>query len=191
MAATPLTFRLATEQDADVLENLINKAFLADRTTQVFLPGDDRAAQSVTSAASMRATIARPDCAVLVATDTDGTLVAHCTVRRHDDRRSWAWFGLLAVDERLQGRGLGGQMLAYTEEYAQREFGAERLEFSLVNTRAELIAFYSKRGYRPTGATTPFPYDSHPGWENTFRADLHFVVFGKDVEGALGSTAPE
>ena len=65
------------------------------------------------------------------------------------------------------------------------------MEFSVVNTRAELIAWYARRGYQPTGATEPFPYESHPGWEGLLRGDLHFVVFGKELGGAAGSTAPK
>lgn len=187
MATGNLNFRFATAEDAVQLERLINTAFRNDTTTQVFLSAD-HARIDVTDVPSINAWIARPDCAVLVATDPDGELVAHCSVRKLDENR--AWFGLLAVDVRCQNRGLGSQVLAYAERYARREWGARRLEFGVVCTRAELIAWYSHRGYRATGETTPFPYDSHGDWKGVLRDDLHFITLGKDLGEAPTTTGP-
>lgn len=178
MAADSVNFRLATKEDAVQLERLINTAFRADTTAQVFLSAD-HASVDVTDAASIAAKIAQPDCAVLAGTDADGSLVAHCSVRKLDADR--AWFGLLAVDVGRRNRGLGGRALAYAEDYARREWGAARMEFDVVCTRAELIAWYARRGYRATGETTPFPYDRHGDWRGVLRDDLHFVILGKDL----------
>jgi GNAT superfamily N-acetyltransferase len=190
MGNDTINFRLATVDDAVSLEQLINATFRDDKTTQVFL-STDHAAVDVIDVPGIAAMIARPNSAPLVGIDADGAIVAYCFVREHDAARACAWFGLLAVDVRLKGRGIGGEILAYAEDYARKKLGATRMEFSVVATRAELIAWYTKRGYRPTGATTPFPYDSHPGWEGVMRGDLHFVVFGKDLGEDIGSTAAE
>lgn len=178
MAASSLNFRLATKEDAARLETLINTAFRADNTTQVFL-SPDHASIDVTDVPSITAKIAQPDCAVLVATNPDGALVAHCSVRKLDKSR--AWLGLLAVDVGSQSRGLGSQALAYAEQYARREWGFTRMEFDVVCTRAELIAWYTRRGYQATGETTPFPYDRHGDWKGVLRDDLHFIILGKDL----------
>lgn len=170
--------RLATAADAGRIAELINTAFSNDHTTQVFL-SPDHDAVDVTSHAAVAAKIAQPNCAVLVATERDGTIVAHCSVARPDDTR--AWFGLLAVDVRCQRRRLGSRMLAEAEHHAATEWRSPRMEFDVVNTRAELIAWYRKHGYEATGRTTPFPYEYHANWEGLMRDDLHFVVFGKDL----------
>ena len=143
MTPNSLAFRLATPDDAAPLVRLINTAFSADTTTQVFLFAD-HAIVDVTDTPSILAKIADAACTVLVAADTAdpaGTpLVAHCSVRKPDDfgGRACAWFGLLAVDAGFQGRGFGVQALAWAEGYAQREWGARRMEFDVVGTRAEL-----------------------------------------------------
>ncbi|KAI1436829.1 acetyltransferase [Xylaria sp. CBS 124048] len=178
MTAT-LNFRIATENDVIPLEHLINTAFRDDKTTQVFL-STDHADIAVTDIPTLRAKLNQPGSAVLVATDTaTGTLVAHCSVRKLDDHR--AWFGMLAVDISHQNRGIGGHALSRAEQYARREWGSSRLEFDVVNTRAELLAWYQLRGYRRTGETRPFPYERHEGWEGVLRDDLCFVILGKDI----------
>lgn len=68
MSTSRLNFRLATPEDAPALERLINTAFNADTTTQVFL-STDHAATVVTDIAGILAKIADPTCAVLVAAD--------------------------------------------------------------------------------------------------------------------------
>lgn len=177
-----LNFRRATADDVPSLETLINTAFRDDRTTEVFL-STDHAGIDVTSAAALATKIAEPETAVLVATDPNsGALVAHCSVRLMEDGVT-AWFGVLAVDVGFKKRGLGSQVLAYAEDYARRDLGAKRMEFDVVNTRAELIAWYTRRGYRPTGKTIPFAYDKHGNWRGVLRDDLEFVLFGKDLEG--------
>lgn len=178
MATNSLNFRLATVEDAVPLERLINTAFRNDTTTQVFLSAD-HAPIDVTDVPTIIAKTAQPDCAVLVGTDPDGTIVTHCSVRKLSD--SCAWFGLLAVDVRCQNRGLGSQVLAYAEQYARQAWGSQRMEFDVVCTRAELIAWYRHRGYRPTGETRPFPYDYHKDWKGVLRDDLHFILLGKDL----------
>lgn len=199
MAASRLNFRLATAQDAAKLEVLINTAFRDDPTTDVFLSAD-HACIDVTDVSALTAKIAQPDCAVLVATagpaDVDSSaLVAHCSVRKLDGgagtkeggsttTTTTAWFGMLAVDVSLKNRGLGSQVLAYAEDYVRREWGARRMEFDVVNTRAGLIAWYMRRGYQPTGETGPFPYDSHGNWRGVLRDDLHFILLGKNLTDA-------
>jgi len=188
MATGSLNFRLATKEDAVQLERLINTAFRADTTTQVFLSAD-HALVDVTDVPSITAKIAQPDCVVLAVTDPDGALVAHCSVRKLDGGR--AWFGMLAVDVRCQNRGLGSQVLAYAEQYARREWGATRLEFDVVCTRAELIAWYTRQGYQATGETAPFPYNRHGDWKGVLRDDLHFIILGKNLTEVPTTTGAE
>lgn len=47
---------------------------------------------------------------------------------------------------------------------------------SLINLQANLIAFYERRGYRPTGERTPFPFEQAPG---ALRHDYDLVILRK------------
>lgn len=185
MATSNLNFRLATPADAASLETLINTAFRDDKTTQVFLHAD-HAAIDVTSASALAAKMGQPNCATLVATTAadPASLVAHCSVRMLEGRDRVAWLGLLAVDVGAKNTGLGSRLLAHAEEYARREWAAARMEFDVVNTRADLIAWYERRGYKLTGDSTPFPYEYHGrngDWRTVLRDDLSFIHLGKDL----------
>ncbi len=51
---------------------------------------------------------------------------------------------------------------------------------TVIAQRPELIAWYQRRGYLPTGDTRPFPYgDDRKGIPR--RSDLHFVVLAKQL----------
>jgi hypothetical protein len=54
---------------------------------------------------------------------------------------------------------------------------------TVIAQRTELIAWYERRGYAPTGETQPFPYgDPHFGLPK--RKDLYFVVLRKPLSAA-------
>jgi ribosomal protein S18 acetylase RimI-like enzyme len=178
MTNSNFNFRLATVEDATKLESLINAAFSNDTTTQVFLSANHPSV-NVTDITTLTAKITEPKTTVLVCTNADGEIVSHCSVRKLDGKR--AWFGMLAVDVHFQKCGLGSQALAYAENYARREWGSQRMEFDVVCTRVELIAWYTRQGYRATGETKPFPYEYHGDWKGVLRDDLHFKLLGKDL----------
>jgi ribosomal protein S18 acetylase RimI-like enzyme len=178
--ADAITFRLATAADAPALERLINASFQHDETTEVYLTPDHDDVR-VISAAGIETQLARPDCVGLLAI-IDGEIAAHANVRKVDAATSW--FAFLAVGVAHQNRGLGSTMLRRAEAHVQEHFGARRMEFDVVNTRAGLIAWYKKRGYVETGGTKPFPYEHHGDWKGVLRDDLVFVFFGKELVGA-------
>jgi GNAT superfamily N-acetyltransferase len=91
------------------------------------------------------------------------------------------WYlGMLTVHPRLQDQGLGRTLLAAAEAYAHSR-GATGIRMTVVNIRDTLIAWYQRRGYRPTGETQSFPYDDTRFGAPT-RDDLYFVVLEKRLE---------
>ncbi len=73
-----------------------------------------------------------------------------------------AYLGLLCVDPLLQAGGHGKQLIAAAEDVALTQFAATRVEMTVIAQRHELIAFYARRGYVPTGETRPFPIALDP-----------------------------
>jgi DNA-binding MarR family transcriptional regulator/ribosomal protein S18 acetylase RimI-like enzyme len=121
-----------------------------------------------------------------IAAQLDATLLIWRTA---DDVRGCVWLeprgdnawylGSLTVDPRRQNAGLGRQLLAASESWVSRRGGRE-ITMTVVNVRDNLLAWYERRGYRPTGETQPFPYgDARFG--NPKRDDLHFVVLRKQL----------
>jgi hypothetical protein len=56
------------------------------------------------------------------------------------------------------------------------------MDLDVIDIRTELIAWYRRRGYVPTGATKPFPYgDRRFGIPR--RDDLRFTTLSKRLSG--------
>ena len=105
----------------------------------------------------------------LVAESEDG--ISGCVYL--EPRGERAYLGLLSVDPTLQQAGLGSQLMTAGEEYC-RERGARFMDIYIVNLRAELPAFYRKRGYVENG-TTPFPADVPT------KQPCHFINMSKSL----------
>jgi ribosomal protein S18 acetylase RimI-like enzyme len=86
------------------------------------------------------------------------------------------YLGMFTVATDRQGGGLGKRLLTAAEDHARRVH-ATCIEMQVIRQRTELIAWYERRGYRPTGEARPFPYDE-PRY-TPLRDDLEFVVMQK------------
>ena len=114
---------------------------------------------------------------VLVAVTPGGAVVACCEIER---RPASAYFGMFAVDPRQQSSGIGRRVLDAAEARAVELWSVAAMEMTVIEQRAELIAWYERRGYRLTGERRPFPYgDLSKGLP--LRPDLAFVVLSKTL----------
>lgn len=94
--------------------------------------------------------------------------------------RPTAYLGLLAVTPSAQGLGVGSELMTFAEDYVRTAWGAELIQMTVISLRTELIAYYQRRDYHPTGRTEPFPYgDERFGVPQ--REDLEFAVLVKDL----------
>jgi ribosomal protein S18 acetylase RimI-like enzyme len=90
------------------------------------------------------------------------------------------YFGMFAVDPTRQAGGIGAAVLSEAERIARDEWRVPRLVMQVIDVRAELIAWYERRGYRRTGEAIPFPYDVQKR-AGPMVAALTFVILGKDL----------
>ncbi|RWZ68040.1 GNAT family N-acetyltransferase [Labedella populi] len=148
-----MEFRTATERDVDAIVALVARAYRGTGgepgwTTEAHLFDGPR-----TDADQVRAVLAAPRDTLVVAEES-GALVGCCTVT---DRGRIAYFGMFAVSPAAQGSGLGTALLAEAERIARHELGAARMIMTVIASRAELLAWYERRGYRRTGTVAPLP----------------------------------
>ena len=121
--------------------------------------------------------IGAPDRLILLA-QANGGLIGCVEIARVADGRSY--LGLLTVAPARQRGGLGKALLSAAEDQAMAHFAAAFIEMTVIRQRAELIAYYARRGYHPTGERRPFPYgDTRYGAPR--RDDLEFVVLEKQL----------
>ena len=87
---------------------------------------------------------------------------------------SRTYLGLLAVDPAHQQRGLGSALMDAAEDYC-RGLGASFMDIKVVHLRADLPAYYRRRGYVETG-TSPFPADIET------KLPCHFIEMSKPLQ---------
>jgi GNAT superfamily N-acetyltransferase len=171
-----LTFRSATPDDVPAIVALVESAYRGESSRAGWTTEADLLDGQRTDAGSVAALLADPDGRIVLATEGDA-VVGSAHLARSGDR---AWFGMFAVRPTRQRVGLGHALLAECERIVRDEWRLARLAMSVIWTRAELIDWYRRRGYAPTGETRPFPYGD-PRFGLPKRDDLHFVVLQKDL----------
>ena len=185
----PLALRAARREDAEALSALVNSAYRGDSsrvgwTTEADLLGGQRTdpdalRESIEQGETMGDRVLLVHEAVQPSGPAGGSAApaidACVQLERHGDE---AYLGMFTVRPTLQGGGLGRRLLAGAEQDARRRWGVTAVHMTVIAQRAELIAWYERRGYRATGETAPFPYgDARFG--EPLQPDLHFVVLRK------------
>jgi len=189
-----LHFRCARPEDADAIVALVESAYRGESsragwTTEADLLDGQRTDREdvlqALSADASRIVLAHPapemNAAEPVRTEGEHPwrgLLGSVLVQR--DRAGCAHIGMFAVRPSLQSRGLGSALLQEAERVAREEFQATHAEMTVIEQRVDILAWYQRRGYRPTGATEPFPY-GNPRFGLPRRPDLRFLVLAKTL----------
>ncbi|MFD7594545.1 GNAT family N-acetyltransferase [Kitasatospora sp. NPDC059812] len=179
-------FRPATLADVPALVELVESAYRGDASRAGWTTEADLLEGQRTDAEGVAAVIGRSDGVLLVA-ERDGQLVACCQLEHRGDR---AYFGMFSVRPGLQGGGLGRAVLTEAERLAGEEWGVGELEMTVIEQRADLIAWYERRGFRRTGVFTPFPYGDER-FGVPLRPDLRFEKLTKVLTKALKESLGE
>ncbi len=155
MPELTLTIRLATSTDLPALKVLVESAYRGDSARGGWTHEADLLDDERITAEDLAAILDDPAQHVLIALDSTGAACG--TVTATNKGTGMAYMGMLAVDPARQAGGLGRRLMAAAED-AARGFGARAMEMTVISRRAELIAYYERRGYARTGETRPFPY---------------------------------
>ncbi|UIJ43965.1 GNAT family N-acetyltransferase [Sphingomonas cannabina] len=158
--SSDLMIRLATRGDLPGLHPVIERAYRGDSAREGWTHEADLLEDPRTSLDVLEGIIASPEQRLLVAERGDGTLLGCVSVTGLGG--GLAYLGQLCVEPRLQAGGIGKLLLTAAEDCARSEFGADRIEMTVIDTRAELIAYYERRGYALTGERRDFPIPLDP-----------------------------
>jgi ribosomal protein S18 acetylase RimI-like enzyme len=145
--------RAARRDEAEALAALVNSAYRGEGSRQGWTTEADLLDGTRVSVATVQALLADPECSLLVIGSE--RRLAGCVELRPSGAKLYV--GMLTVAPDAQGRGLGGRLMDAAEARA-RDRGFAALVMTVISVRRELIAWYVRRGFRPTGETHPFAF---------------------------------
>lgn len=176
MDSRPWNFRLAQTADIPQINHLINRAYRGESsragwTTEEQILGGQRSDEAM-----LGELLAKRDSVMLLAFD-HGELTGCVHLERTE---KGSYLGMLTVDPVRQSRGLGRQLLGRAEEWVRENWQAHSIEMTVISVRHELIAYYERRGYKPTGQKKDFPFHNIR-FGVPKRHDFHLVFLQKNL----------
>ena len=171
-------FRRAGPADVAAVVDLVESAYRGKGSRVGWTTEADLLDGQRTEVDDVRATLDDPHALFLLA-EVRGALAGCC--RLSGTPGTPAHLGMFAVRPDLQGHSVGTVLLSEAERVARSEWAATGVRMEVIAQRVELIAWYARRGYHPTGETLPFPYGD-PRFGIPRRDDLVFVVLEKHFE---------
>jgi GNAT superfamily N-acetyltransferase len=170
-----MRIRLATLADLEPLHALVHRAYRGDTARGGWTHEADLLDGQRTDREALAAMLTSKDQRVLVG-EEESALIGCVEVTYKGG--GTAYLGMLSVDPERQAGGLGRQLIAAAEACAADAFGATVMEMTVIRQRAELVAYYERRGFALTGEERPFPA-TDPRFGLPRRDDLAFVVLAK------------
>lgn len=172
---TTFTFRKARSADAAFLAPFVNAAYRGDSSRVGWTTEADFLDGQRTDEQEICALIEAEDSMLLLCLQNE-EIVGSVNLQRADDA---AYLGMLVTRPDLQGQGIGKRLMQAAEIAVQEEWGVQKMQMTVITLRAELIAFYERRGYRRTGIVKPFPTDVRFGIPR--QEKLQFEVLEKEL----------
>ncbi len=176
MSIGTVTMRRANESDIPALETLVNLAYRGGEATVAWKNENHLVTGARVVPEELKDAISAENSTVHVASTADGDLIGCVQIEKEG---SDAIIGMLSVHPKHQNIGLGRKLLQTGELVARIQFGCTVGKMYVLCGRPELMAWYAKVGYEPTGETKPFF-----GPETRLTAlvdDAHFVVVAKQL----------
>jgi ADP-ribose pyrophosphatase YjhB (NUDIX family)/ribosomal protein S18 acetylase RimI-like enzyme len=163
-----LAWREATPADAGALVGLVRAAYRRPGgwASEADLVEGERIDETL-----LLGLIAAERSTVIVA-ERDGALVGCVHVADRPGRV--CHLGTFAVAPGGQGRGVGRWLLEVAAAVARERWAVDAIEIRVLAQQPALLAWYERRGFRPTGGREPFPADARLARPRV--AGLIFVV---------------
>jgi len=143
-----------TEQDIPAITKVVNSAYYGEPgswTSESHLVTGQR-----TTPDTLRTLIQKPSITMLKYTNEQGDVLGCVLLEKKADT---LYLGMLSVSPHAQTSGIGKILLQQAELFA-RDHHYNHITITVIDRRHELIDWYKRRGYIPTGKLEPFSNQS-------------------------------
>ncbi len=139
-------------QDSKELNTLINAAYRGEEskkgwTTEAEILGGIRIDEF-----TLKSMLAAGGGTIIKYTDEDGRILGTVYL---EVKQSALYLGMFAVSPLTQGKGIGKALLSFAEDFAV-DHGCDKITLTVIRSRVELIQWYERHGYVPTGNSITF-----------------------------------
>jgi predicted N-acetyltransferase YhbS len=165
---------IATAADTPALIQLVNSAYRGESSRKGWTTEADILEGIRIDEASVQEILDDPKADLHTFSLPGEGLIACVYLKEAEDH---LYLGMLTVRPTLQAGGMGKFILQFAEKFAAQK-GKPAVHMTVINKRTELIAWYNRHGYLPTGETEPWIDDIHIGHR---KAELHFIVLEKEI----------
>ena len=171
---TEKCIRFAQLSDVVLLEKLVNSAYRGDSSRKGWTTEADLLDGIRTNQEQLTQQISGSQSTMLVYEDANQQPIA-CVYL--ENKETALYLGMLTVQPDLQAAGIGKKLLQAAEEFAV-SLGKNAIQMTVISVRAELIAWYQRRGYLLTEKKEKFPTSTAFGIP---KQSLEFVVLVKNL----------
>lgn len=164
----------STVEDIPAIVQLVNSAYRGHAARQGWtheadlISGTERIDQT-----SIQEIIEKPG-AVILKCHNNSRLAGSVYLEKQGNQ---LYLGMLSVSPDIQAQGIGKRLLLAAEDYALQQ-QCSSITMTVISARKELIDWYGRNGYTPTGERQPFPDDGRFGVPNQ---PLEFIVLEKQL----------
>ena len=166
---------LAAAADIPAIKDLLNNTYRGEASRQGWTTEADLIAGDMRADEHMLQQVMDKDGSVMLKyLDHAGQIIGCVNLQQHDSR---IYLGMFSVSPKLQGGGIGRQLLTASEEYALYQH-CSSIYMRVISVRAELVNWYKRHGYVDTGLRAPFEEDGVTG---KHLQKLEFMILEKEL----------
>lgn len=142
----------ATTEDIPQLNQLINSAYRGEESKKGWTTETDILDGIRIDEQTLLAYFNQQNITILKCVNNLGKLVGTVYLELNTPK---LYLGMFAVAPTTQGQGIGKKLLQAAEKFALAQT-CDRIAITVISTRTELIDWYMRHGYQPTGYSIAF-----------------------------------
>ncbi|MVT08975.1 GNAT family N-acetyltransferase [Chitinophaga tropicalis] len=146
-----LSISVITETDIPAVTQVVNSAYEGEPgkswTSEGHLVEGQRTTETI-----LRDLISRPSVNIFKYSDAQGVILGCVLLEK---KEGTLYLGMLSVLPKVQAAGIGARLIQFSESFA-REHQYNSITITVIDKRYELMEWYRRKGFVPTGKLEPF-----------------------------------